>query len=470
MKRMRGAALFLLVVLATARGQEAEAPQPEPTKPEPTKPEPIDAWAWVTLKNLLPLRDEVMRSIEELTRIRFRQPVEVRILSRMEWEQRVESEGFMGATADRTSAYYSPGVNVITFQPWIFSWKATAEDWRTRSRQTMIHELTHALHHQNFYTEGGDYRASLRTAGLTEDQIDNSTVDFLVAEGFAELVSYSLSLRRVKRATRARAPTRADVDFRLGRKPERRPQPLADYMKRYRPTGEDAYRLLLFDHGYQDGLTCLYHLMLSGGMRSVRSVLYRIPHRMLLFSPDLLAGTDLDDPPEPDPIFEFLHPGPLDPEGILLATNPGPGRFFRSAIHGKARGCLLGYTARATQGEYAGSEYAFFVADPDAPGDWADQQLDSLRKLATGRGRIRERKHVLPLSRRTRVTITTVPVGEGLYVHARHEGIVVLVRERKRTRSVEQRVLAALRALIIKRPTPGVFREARAKAEARLNG
>ena len=430
----------------------------------------IDAWDWMTPENLETLQAEVMREIEVLTRIRFRRPVEVDIVPRAVWEAQTQSEGYFGETASRAAAYYWPGENRVTFQPWVYTWQATAREWRTISRQTMIHELTHALHHQNFFTLGGDSQSSLRSEGLTERQIDTSTVDFLLAEGFAELVTYSLCLEDIRRAGDDKsARSRAEADLGLTRRPERRPASLSEYMRRYQPNGEEAYRTLLFNNGYQDGLTCVHHLMLGGGMRAVRSVLYRIPPRVLLFAPDLLAEAPLDDPPEPDPIFRYLHPGELDAEGILLATAPGEDRFFRDATLGKTEGCLLGYTARATSGKFAGSQYAFFVGDPDRPGDWAERQFESLVAGAASRSRVRSREIALPLTKKKiKALITRIPTRDGCFVHGRVGGLVVLARESKPTPSIEQRVLMALRALHIKRPTPATFDEAIRKARERL--
>jgi len=460
--------VLLVAVLAGAAHADGDAGADAPAPPKR-----LQSWEWMTVGNCEPLRDEVMHDIEELTRIRFRRPVPVEILPKATWEARAKQGGFIGHFTTRSPAYYSPGANVITFVPWVFEFLDTEEGWRERLRHIMHHELTHALHHQNFWTEVGNYAASMKSSGLTEDEIDGATVDFLVAEGFAELVTYQLGLRRVKELRdqqRDRIETIDDVPGLETGRPERRPRPTAEYMKLYRPAGDKPFRNLLFDNGYRDGLTCLYHLMLGGGMRAVRSTLYRSPSRLLLFAPDVLSGVDLDDPPEPDAVFRFLHPGALSADGILLAVNPGPGRFFSAASRGRAAGCLLGYAARASEGGDAAAEYAFFLADPDRPGSWEQEQLASLTALGRGGTRARPKRVRLPVTHKEHAEVTVVRTNDGQYVHGALDGIVVILHEPEPTATAEDRVLHALEVLLRKRPKPGVFQEAERTARARLGG
>jgi hypothetical protein len=443
-------ALFLLGTLARAQ----EVPPGESAEPQYT------AGEWMTVENCDALKREVMPLIEADTRMAFRRPVPLEILPREAWEQMKQQEGFGGHAATHMAAYYTPGRNVVTMVPWNFEGPPggpkltrTAADWRRAIEATLIHEMVHAIHHQNFYSERAVYMASLKAAGLTEEEIDRSTVDFLQGEGFAELVALHTS----------RAPEG------VGRHPERETESPATYMRRYLPDadGKTAFRIKLFDHGYQDGLTLMHHLRLQGGIRAVRAALYRPPPRVLLFQPALLGKLDLDDPPEPDVILRAMHPGPLSADGIFLAMNPGRGRFFAAAIPGRNRECLLGYTAKSSEGANDGGEYAFFVAHPDRPCTWVEEQAESLRAL----GESKESRVPLPVLKDATARLITAATKDGdFYVYAETGGLVVLMREATRTPLAEERALAALAALYIKRPKPKLYDEAYREALALAGG
>ena len=437
------------------------------------RPELISSGDWITLENCQRLRDEAIEEIEEFTRIKYRRPVPINIMSSHEYSARQADSGFSGWIGRHAAAYYSPGENRITVIPWGKGGPAPAEFWEVTTRRTMIHEMAHALHHQNFWTAGPHHLAASKVSGLTEEEIDAATVDNLLNEGFAELVEYGISMQRARRQRKARGTLPPEIAARFGRTPAPRLEKPLGYMKRYvpDPDSKEPYRIKLLSHVYRDGLTLMYHLMLQGGMRAVRSVLYRSPHRLLLFQPSVLASADLSDPPEPDAIFGLLHPGPLSNEGIRLATRPGPHRYFDGATQGHDRSCLLGYVARATGGPFDGSQYAFFIADPDNPGTWARDQLETLEKQA--KRKIRSKRLKLPLSK-SRATLTIVPQHSQTYIHGEIPGVVVLVKivKDKITSSdikrLQERVVYALRALQIKKPRAFVFKDVMKKARVEV--
>ncbi|MGH7162627.1 MAG: hypothetical protein ACREID_04015 [Planctomycetota bacterium] len=404
-----------------------------------------------------PRLDATIPGIEGFTRMRFRRPVPLKILPRAQWEQMRKMDGFAGHMGKHAVAWYTPMLNVVTLVPWMLEArpgeKKSVEGWFARAEATLVHEMTHAIHHQNFWSEGRDYAASMRAGALTEREIDGSTVNFLLGEGFAELVSL--------RTSKSLAG--------MGRSPDREISTPRQFMDRYRPEegSKDPFRIKLFNHGYEDGLTLLHHLAMSGGSRAVRASLYRQPPRLLLFQPHLLGKLDLDDPPEPDAIFEFLHTGPLDKEGIFLAVNPGHGRYFSEAQGTRAPGCLLGYAARATVRGETVAEYSFFVADPDGGGDWVTQQLEGMRELNPDGSK--EKDVPLPLAKDVKAHLVVVPYANGaLHVMAAAGGLVVHARERTPTALVEDRAVVALRALYLKRPKPQLFAEALKKAHLEL--
>ncbi|MGQ0614558.1 MAG: hypothetical protein ACT4PV_12555 [Planctomycetaceae bacterium] len=438
---MRQAALLLLFCSAAlAQGEEPL----------------FQASEWITAENCTPLAKEVMPGIEAYTRMGFRRPVPLRVMPRAAWEEAKAQEGFVGHAAGAAVAFYTPALNTVTMVPWQFddpNNKRTAAAWRSFVEPTLIHELVHAIHHQNFFSEGRFYMASLKATGLTDEEIDRSTVDFLLSEGVAELVAL-------------RTTTELGGMF---RQPARETDPPRRYMRSYQPDpeGKKAFRILLFESGYQDGLTLMHHIAMRGGMRAIRAILYRPPHRALLFQPDLLATVDFDDPPEPDAIFGCLHPGALDAEGIFLAVNPGAGRFFESASRGRDFGCLIGYTTKATEGANGGGNYSFFVADPARPGDWSSKQAQSLRELAAGKAQ--EKEVALPLLDGVKASLIAVPLeGERFHLRAESVGLVIHMEEAQRSPRAEERILAALRALTIKRPKTGVYDEALKAALAAL--
>ena len=310
------------------------------------------------------MRDDVMPRIELFTRMKFRRGVPMRLEPKGVWENKIKRDGFAGTSAKHALAYYTPSRNVVTVVPWVIGGYAGGNPsrrsrvaWISELEPTMIHELTHAIHHQNFYTEGRFYAASLRAGGLSEEELDRSTVDFLMGEGVPELVALRTT----------------DFKERMHRHPGRDlPSPL-NYMRKYQPDGKKAYRIKLLEHGYRDGLDLMHHLALKSGPRGIRAVLYRPPPRQLVFQPKILATVELDDPPEPDSIFGFLSPEILKGREILRATFPGHGRYFESACQPRrTKGCLIGYVATVgDEGSKDGqSRYAFFVADPDKPSPW----------------------------------------------------------------------------------------------------
>ena len=407
------------------------------------------AWEWLTPEKMREIIDDVIPRIEAYTGMRFRRDVTLIVQPRAQWEAGLERAGFAGMMTRHALAFYTPSVNSVTAVPWVIGralqkkpLKRTDDEWLAQLQPTLIHEMTHALQHQNFHAEGRWYAASLGAKGLTEQQIDRSAVQFILSEGFAELVALRTT----------------DFKNAAGRHPEPETNTLRHYMRQYVPDkkGRVPFRVLLSRYGYQDGLTLLHHLSLKGGMYAVRSVLYRNPPRELLFQPDLQAAIETDVPPEPDDIFRMLHPGPLNQEGVLLATNPGKDRFFDNALHGHAKGCLIGYVAHAKTGAYADAKYAFYVADPDRPGKWSRQQVESLK--ARNPGDVTESEHDLPYVKGVKATVVIAENKGGPRVlRAEADGLVVLMAEESRTPEARTRLLYALSALHFKRPKPDIY-------------
>jgi hypothetical protein len=243
------------------------------------------------------------------------------------------------------------------------------------------------------------------------------------------------------------------------------------YMKTYQPNNKESYRILLSNSGYVDGLNICHHLQLAAGSRGVRACLYRPPPRVLFFQPDLLKTVDLEDPPDPDSIFGFLSPEVLKGHDVRLAMNPGSTRFFDGAYESRGRepGCLIGYVAEVggTGDPNGECRYAFFVANPDAPGEWSGAQAASLKALNPAGAA--ERDVPLPKAENVKAKVVTVKVeGGSLYVRAETGGLVVLAHESKPTSNLEERVLLALRGLYICKPKPKLYEEAKAKAVAAL--
>ncbi|MHC4550337.1 MAG: hypothetical protein ACYTEZ_16325 [Planctomycetota bacterium] len=420
----------------------------------------------LTLEECLRIRDRVLPRIEAFTRMRFRRPVPIVIEPQGVWEakRKADADSWAGHTARHAAAFYTPGINRVTVVPWVIGGYAqekpprkTRRVWIAELEPTLIHELTHAIHHQNFFSEGRLYAASLKVKGLTEEELDRATVDFLLGEGFPEIVSLRTT----------------EYPERMGRHPSPELNPPGYFKRTYVPNGKEPYRIILFNHGYRDGLNLLHHLYLKAGPRAVRAVLYRPPPRILLFQPEILGAVNLDDPPEPDSILGFLSPAILAGGEIRLAVNPGHARFFKGATRRgvRAHGCLLGYVAEV--GEESGPDgrgrYAFFVADPDRPGQWSAAQARSLKALRPDRAK--EKKVPLPLAKGLKARLLTVAMEDkSLYVRADLEGLVVLAHESQPTRNLAKRVLRALRVLYIKRPKARLYDEAHARARQRLPG
>ena len=411
--------------------------------------------------------DRCMQRIEAYTRMKYRRPVRVRIQPRAVWQARLKQQGFGGNMARTGLAFYNLIANNVTVVPWVIGGymmksptKKSREEWIHTLEPILIHELTHAIQNQNFYVVlGGARQASLKSSGLTEEELDISTVEFLVAEGTAELVSARTS------SPQGRANMVRHIDREVGSP--------TFYMNRYKPNGKEPYRILLSSFGYQDGMDLLHHLTLKAGPRGIRAVLYRLPPRVLFFQPDILGEVDLDDPPEPDSILGFLATEKTGGEDVFLAVNPGSGRFFLEARPGpmrqRAAGCLIGFATEVGEedGPYGHGRYSFFVADPDKPGGWSKEQALSLKALYPSG--VKEHDAPLPLAKGVKARVIRMEADDkSLYVRAETNGLVVLAHETKPSSNLEERVLMALRVLYIKRPTPNLYAQATARARAKL--
>ena len=327
------------------------------------------------------LVDALVPAIERYTRMKFRRKVPIFVEPRASWERRLKQTGFGGNAARTGLAFYDIIRNSVTIVPWTMGrylggnpLKKSRREWLGKLGPILIHELTHAIHYQNFYVPlRGARQATLKTGvnSIPEPQLDEGTVAFLLSEGFAELVS-----------VRTARPEARDYVI---RKPARQISGVGFFMQRYRPDNKRAYRVKMSEVGYQDGLDLLHQLTFGVGPLGVRGVLYRPPPRVLLFQPKLLAEVKLDDPPNPDSIFGFLAPELPEGSDVLLAVGPGANRFFKRAYVApggfRVKGCLIGYTAEADSETYGYSRYSFFVADPDDGGTWAKEQAESLKLL-----------------------------------------------------------------------------------------
>jgi hypothetical protein len=354
----------------------------------------------------------------------------------------------------------------VTVVPWVIGrypppgqpgdpMKRSVDEWVMELEPTLIHELTHAIHFQNFYSEGRTVEASLRSDGLSEAELDESTVDFLLSEGFPELVALRTT----------------DYKDYMQRHPHAQLDGVRTFMKRYLPNKKDPFRVTLSETGYEDGLDLLHHLQLKAGPRGVRACLYRPPPRILFFQPELLSSVELEDPPDPDSIFGFLSPELLQGSEVRLAVNPGSGRLFEGAYESgiRAEGCLIGYVAEVGGNRDANGEsrYAFFVADPDGAGEWSSAQASSLKAMNPAAAA--EKEAPLPLADGVKAKVITVKMDdESLYVRAETGGLVVLAHESKPTPNLEERVMLALRALYQRRPKPNLYAAAKAKATESL--
>ncbi len=436
--------LFLLAaVAAPARAQEGEA---------------VTAVEALTVETCDAVAKRVMANIEAYTRTKFRRPVPVGLLPKVVWENMLKQTGFGGEIARSGLAFYTIEANSITVNPWVIGGfqapKPTLKsrvEWIDRLESIMIHELFHALHNQNFHVVlGGARTASLRTGGQSAQEIAEATVEFLTAEGTAELVS-------VRTASASALPH-------LIRRPGAQLSSPEGYIARYQPNNKDPFRSILSASGYQDGLDVMHQLSLKAGPRGVRAILYRPPPPELFFQPEKLAALKLDDPPDPDSIFGYLSTESLTGHEVFLAVNPGHGRFFKAAMHTpggpRAEGCLVGYvTSVGDESEPNGrSHYGFWVGDPDVRGTWSADQVASLKEQNPPGASEKEVPMSPIIGKGQKISVLTVKVPDGsLFVRGECQGLVVLAQESKPTEKLERRVLDAVAALYIRRPTPGLY-------------
>ena len=413
------------------------------------------------------LAEQVKARIEAYTRMKFRRSVPIRVQPRAVWEARLKQQGYGGMTARSGLAFYNIVANNVTVVPWTIGGylntksppRRSADEWLGKLEPIMVHELTHAIHHQNFFVVlGGARQASLKKDGLTEDEKDISTVEFLSAEGYAELVAHRTA-SRVGRSYLLRFPH------------DELSHPRS-YLRKYQPDGKRAFRSILSQHGYVDGIDLLNKLTLRAGPRGVRAILYRPPPRPLFFQPELLATVDLDDPPEPDAILGFLAPFLLKGGEVHLTVNPGPGRYFLSARSHpgsdvRAPGCLVGFAAEVGEddGPNGAGRYAYYVADPDKPGKWSAEQAATLKALHPPG--VKESRRLVP-GTKVKASLITVTSEDGEYVRAESEGLVVIAHESKPTKYLEKRVLGALGYLYLYKPKPNVYRKAVDEAMRRI--
>ncbi|MHC4954735.1 MAG: hypothetical protein ACYTGZ_12690 [Planctomycetota bacterium] len=413
--------------------------------------------------------EQVKKRIETWTRIKYRRPVPVLVQPRAVWERNLKLPGVAGHNARSGLAFYNIINNSITIVPWVIGRyrgtknppKRFKDEWTSKLESILIHELMHALHHQNFYVVlGGARMASMRTGGLSSEEKDVSTVEFLTAEGTAELVS-------VRTAT-PRARTN------LTRRPNLELDRAQRYWDKYQPDNKKPFRIILSNSGYQDGLDLLNRLDRKAGPRAIRALLYRQPPRELFFQPDLLAKLKLDDPPDPDSVFEFLSPDGVKFGEVHLAVNPGADRNFTQAMPGarrsRAAGCLIGYTAGHgdEDDKHGRVNYSFFVADPDKPGTWSTEQADAIKALEPAGTKIK--KIELPMAKGVKADVIDVKRTDGSrWVRAEVEGLVVLARETKPTSNLADRVIRALRVLYIRRPTKNLYGQLLPEAAKTIN-
>jgi len=407
--------------------------------------------------------------IEEWTRMQYRRNVPVNVQPKQVWERNIKRGGVAGHNARSGLAFYNIISNQITVVPWVIGRyagnknppKKYRDEWTNKLESILIHELMHALHHQNFYVVlGGARQASLRTGGLSSEEKDISTVEFLTAEGTAELVA-------VRTATAGARPY-------LTRRPQNELNAPQRYWDHYQPDNKQPFRVILSNSGYQDGLDILNRLDRKAGPRAIRALLYRQPPRELFFQPDLLAKLQLDDPPDPDSIFAFLSPDGVKFGEVHLAVNPGADRNFTQAMPGgrrtRAAGCLIGYMAVTGEedGPAGRSSYSFFVADPDKPGTWSKEQADAIKALEPGGTKVT--KVDLPLMKGVKAELITVKRTDGtLWVRGEVNGLVVLARETKPTKNLADRVIRALRVLYIRRPTPKLYDQLLDEAKKKID-
>ena len=443
--------LLLLAVPFTVRAQDDEGPT--------GGGEVVTAGDAITREMCEKLRDLVIPRIEAYTRMKFRRPIPIQLEPLAVWQNKIQQDGFAGQAGRHALAYYTPSQNIVTVVPWVIGGylggnpgKKSRDEWYADLEPTMIHELCHGIHHQNFYTEGRNYAASLKPRP-TDSEVERSTVDFLMGEGVPELVSLRTT----------------DFIQNMHRHPRQELSGPIQYMRQYSPDGKQPYRMKLMALGYVDGLDLMHQISLRAGARGIRAILYRPPPMPLLFQPDILGTVDLDDPPDPDSVFGFLSPEILKGMEVRLAVNPGHGRYFDSAYRTGIRqeGCLLGYVAEvgSDTGPYGTSRYAFWVSDPDHPASWRHDQAASLKALNPAAAKEKQVSTTSVRGHPIKATVIHVPLDDGsLYVRAEAEGLVVLAHESKPTKNLEERVVLALRSLWLRKPQPKVYDAALKKA------
>ena len=77
----------------------------------------------------------------------------------------------------------------------------------------------------------------------------------------------------------------------------------------------------------------------------------------------------------------------------------------------QAEGCLLGYVAEADGPDGGMYRYAIFIADPDDPGHWSEDQANGLKNLEGGTAS--EKTVPLPLTRGVKAKVLTVKGAAG---------------------------------------------------------
>jgi len=437
------ASLALVVAFSVARAQEADA---------------VTADEALTVDTCTAVAKRVMANVEAYTRTKFRRPVPVGLLPKVVWENMLKQTGFGGEVARTGLAFYTIEANSITVNPWVIGgfqggkpMVKSRVEWIDKLESIMIHELFHALHNQNFHVVlGGARSASLRTGGQSPQEIAEATVEFLTAEGTAELVS-------VRTASASALPH-------LTRRPGGQLASVEGYILKYQPNNKDPFRSILSATGYQDGLDVMHQLSLKAGPRGVRAILYRPPPPDLFFNPERLAALTLDDPPDPDSIFGYLSPERPTGNEVFLAVNPGHGRFFKAAMHTpggpRAPGCLVGYvTSIGDESDPNGrGNFGFWVSDPDQKGTWSADQVASLKEQNPGGVSEKEVPMSPIISKKEKVALLTVKMPDGsTYIRGECQGMVVLAQESKPSEKLERRVADAVAALYIRRPTPGLY-------------
>jgi len=155
---------------------------------------------------------------------------------------------------------------------------------------------------------------------------------------------------------------------------------------------------------------------------------------------------------------------------VHLTVNPGPHRYFLNARQGRMRsrapGCLIGYAAEvgSDDGPHGGARYALFVANPDKPGKWSEEQAATFKALNPAG--VNESKKSVPETK-AKANVVTVKIDDGsVYIRAESDGLVILAHESKPTKNLEERVLLALGYLHLYKPKAKIYAKAQAEALA----